>query len=168
MKATAYRYDAKQREDRDFNRTGREKNINAVRFYARSLEYAEKYKTIYDERGYEIYDCELETIEVNANLFDMERGYDSLNTFTKWLDDKVGVARRGYEDLLNRATTKRDKEMWAKEIANLDEYKEGRISHLKAQSFQGLSDYEYQTLLIAELTAKGYEGYYTEKEIALF
>ena len=99
MKATAYRYDAKQREDRDFNRTGREKNINAVRFYARSLEYAEKYKTIYDERGYEIYDCELETIEVNANLFDMERGYDSLNTFTKWLDDKVGVARRGYEDL---------------------------------------------------------------------
>src|SRR5690554_2679504 len=103
-----------------------------------------------------------------SELFDMTSNFERLKTFAQWLDNEVRVAKTGYEVLLSRATTKRDQELWTRELSKIDEYRSSRIRQLKLNEFQYLSDFDYQNALIAELTAMGYKGYFTEREIAIF
>ena len=104
-----YRYNAKQRTDRKFNTTGREKNPNNVRFFARTLEAAEPYRIIYDEDGFELYECELQVEEVEGNFFDMEANFRSLNTYKNYINEKVGRQLREYTEFLNNAKTAKEK-----------------------------------------------------------
>ena len=115
-----YRYNAKQRTDRKFNTTGREKNPNNVRFFARTLEAAEPYRIIYDEDGFELYECELQVEEIEGNFFDMEANFRSLNTYKNYINEKVGRQRRDYTEFLNNAKTAKEKKHWSKAIADLD------------------------------------------------
>ena len=163
-----YRYNAKQRTDRKFNTTGREKNPNNVRFFARTLEAAEPYRIIYDEDGFELYECELQVEEVEGNFFDMEANFRSLDTYKNYINEKVGRQRRDYTEFLNNAKTAKEKKHWSKAIADLDNRENELIFSLQHTNFQALSDFEYQNTLIAELTAAGFDGYITRDEIAIF
>lgn len=168
MKATAYRYNAEKREDRKFNTTGKEKNPNAVKFYARSMAYAESYKTVYDNQGYKLYDATLEVVEVEANLFDMTQNFESLSTFTQWLNDIIGAMEADYTYFLHSAKTQKDKDLWENQLKGLDAYRVGRRDFLASNEFQALSDFNYQNLLVTELKQMGFEGYFTNNEIAIF
>ena len=69
----AYRYNSEKRSDRRYNNCGAEKNPNAVKFYASTMDYANRYKNIYNEDGEVVAECTLEVVEVadDAKLFDM-------------------------------------------------------------------------------------------------
>lgn len=163
-----YRYNAKQRTDRKFNTTGREKNPNNVRFFARSLEAAEEYRYVYSEDGDIIYECELQVEEVEGNFFDMEANFRSLDTYKNYINAEVGMQLRDYTEFLNNAKTQKQKKHWEAQIANLANRESELVDRLKAFNFQSLSDFEYQNTLIAELTAAGFDGYITRDEIAIF
>lgn len=163
-----YRYNAKQRTDRKFNTTGREKNPNNVRFFARTLEAAEPYRIIYDEDGFELYECELQVEEVEGNFFDMEANFRSLETYKQYINAEVGMQLRDYTEFRNNAKTAKEKKHWAKAIAELDNRENELVFSLQHTNFQALSDFEYQNTLIAELTAAGFDGYITRDEIAIF
>lgn len=163
-----YRYNAKQRTDRKFNTTGREKNPNNVRFFARTLEAAEPYRIIYDEDGFELYECELQVEEVEGNFFDMEANFRSLETYKQYINAEVGMQLRDYTEFRNNAKTAKEKKHWDKMIAELGNRENELISALQHTNFQALSDFEYQNTLIAELTAAGFDGYITRDEIAIF
>ena len=65
----AFRYNSTNREDRKFNTTGMEKNPNKLNYYASNLQYAEAYKYICNEEGDVLYECELETVEIETPAF---------------------------------------------------------------------------------------------------
>lgn len=166
-----YRYNAKNREDRRYNCTGREKNPNNVQFYATSLEAVKPYKYVYDADGDVDYECELEIREIEANLFDMENNSQNLTTYRKYVDSKIGTMRSDYEFYLNQAIEAKDKKrikMYKGFIFDLDNEEINLIKILKSENFQGLSDYELQNDLIAELRTLGFEGYITNEEVAIF
>lgn len=168
MKATVYRYNAKDRKDRHFNNCSSEKNPNMVKFYARNMEYASKYNSIWTKEGYHVYDCELEVAEVEGNFFDMVENFASLSTYRNYISEKVEEMRRGYTDSRNSSKTKKDKEMFQGFLDNLVNEEANLVKHLHLSEFQPLSDFARQTELIAELTEMGFEGYYTNNEIAIF
>ena len=172
MKATVYRYNTINRADRDYNNTGVEKNPNAIRFYAKSREYADSYKDIYSEDGEFIYQCELQIEEVDtSNLFDMNENFKELATYKNFINMRISVMRTGYKRELERAESKKDKrdvELFQGFLDGLVEEEKNIISRLKSSEFQSLSDFDIQNDLISELTDLGYNGYHTNKEIAIF
>jgi hypothetical protein len=168
MKAIGYRYNSKERSHRRFNCCGREKNPNKVRFFARTLEAAEPYRTIYDEDGFELYECELQVEEVEGNFFDMEANFRSLETYKQYINAEVGMQLRDYTEFRNNAKIAKEKKHWDKMIAELDNREKELISALQHTNFQALSDFQRQNTLIAELTAAGFDGYITRDEIAIF
>ena len=169
MKATVYRYNARTRNDRGFNNTGMEKNPNQVAFYATNLKYAENYRFVYTADGDVDYECELETKEVEtSNLFNMANDFASLDTYAKHIDSYIGAMKRDYTRFLENATKKSDIALWTAQLEGLKEEENKIIARLQNQEFQTLSDYDLQNDLVAELTAKGYNGYFTNNEIAIF
>ena len=163
-----YRYNTQKREDRKFNTTGMEKNPNKLNYYASNLQYAEAYKYIYNEEGDVLYECELETIEIeDANLFDMAKLYHTTKSYKTYINDKIGSQLKDYSRFLLEAKTKKDKKLWASQIDNLSFREEEIIRSLVANEFQALSDFEYQNILVAELKSKGFDGYFTANEIVL-
>lgn len=168
MKATVYRYNAKDRKDRSFNNCSSEKNPNMVKFYALNLEYASKYDSIWTKEGYHVYDCELEIAEINGNFFNMVENFASLSTYKNYISEKVEEMRRGYTDSRDNAKTKKDKKMFQGFIDNLVNEEANLVKYLHMTEFQALSDFDRQNELVAELTEMGFEGYYTKNEIAVF
>ena len=162
-----YRYNTKQRTDRKFNTSGREKNPNNIRFFARSLESAEPYRIVRDEEGFELYECELQVEEVNGNFFDMEANFRSLETYKQYINSEVGMQLRDYTEFRNNAKTAKDKKHWNKMIAELDNRENEIIASLQRTNFQFLSDGENQNTLIAELKSAGFDGYITRDEVAI-
>ena len=163
-----YRYNTKQRTDRKFNTSGREKNPNNIRFFVRSLEAAEEYRYVYSEDGDIIYECELQVEEVEGNFFDMEANFRSLDTYKNYINAEVGIQRRDYTEFLNNAKTQKQKKHWEAQIANLANRESELVDRLKAFNFQFLSDGEIQHDLISELKGKGFDGYITRDEVAIF
>lgn len=165
-----FRYNAKERTDRKFNTCGREKNPMKIRFFATSLENAEPYRYVYWQDGDIAYECELQTEEINAKLFDMEANFRSLDTYKSYVAEKLSEMRKDYVANLEAASSKKSKKMWSEAIALIDNGKEEEnfAEYLKRESFQMLSDFERQVSLVAELKSLGFEGYKTKKEIALF
>lgn len=172
MKATVYRYNTINRADRDYNNTGVEKNPNAIRFYAKTLEYANSYKDVYNKEGEFIYQCELQIEEVDtSNLFDMNENFEELKTYKNFIESQISTMRNGYKRELERAkanNNKRDVELFQGFLDGLVEEEKNIISRLKSSEFQSLSDFDLQNDLVAELTGLGYNGYHTNKEIAIF
>lgn len=165
-----YRYNAKQRSDRKFNTTGSEKNPNAVKFYARSLEAAKNYEAVYDEDGEILYKCELEVIELDDDirLFDMVKFYSTTQAYKVFISNDIEKQLSDYSSFLLKAKTKKDKELWKNAIDNLKNRERELIANLFANEFQQLSDYEYQNILLQELKAEGFVGYFTTNEVAIF
>lgn len=164
----AYRYNAKKREDRLFNTTGREKNPLKLAFYANSLENAERYKNIYDESGDVAYECELQVDEVSSNLFDMENNFEQLNSFRYFIQKDIDTMAMDFEKFLSEAKTAKQKKMWKKNIENLKFRKSELIQQLKMQNFQQLTDFEMQCKTVAEIKMLGFDGYKTSKEVVIF
>lgn len=163
-----FRYNAKKREDREFNTCGREKNPNALKFYAKSLDYAENYRFVYNEDYDVVYECALEVAEVNANLFDMVANFESLNTFHNYANAIISEMKSDYEYFLSRAKTKAEKEMYQQHIDNLINEKQSIANNLARNEFQGLSDFETQNELVSELKSLGFQGYETKNEVVVF
>jgi hypothetical protein len=164
-----YRYNSKKREDRKFNTCGREKNPNSLRFFATSMEYADKYRFVYDDGGFAIYECDLEVTEMgNENLFNMAEGFKTLSTYKSYIQDQISAQMKDYTTFLNNAKTKSAKKIWEKNIADLSNRENELVVSLTTNEFQMLSDFEYQNQLVAELKGLGFSGYQTKKEIALF
>jgi hypothetical protein len=165
----AYRYNSIERSDRRFNTTGNEKNPNKVKFFAKSLEYANNYKTIFNEQGYELYDCELEVVEVNAKLFNMESNFKSLNVYRNYISELVNKELNDYRKFEAEAKSVKERKMWANQIAHTVSCREAELTNsLKTDEFQELSDFERQNDLVAELKGLGFDGYETKNEIAIF
>lgn len=166
----AYRYNAKKREDRRFNTTGREKNPNAIRFYASNMSYADDYKYIYTEDGEEAYECELEIVDIDENVkfFNMSENFKALSTYRKYVDGKINKQLEDYTKFRDEAKKVKDRKMWESAIKNLENRENELISMLRNEEFQMLSDYEIQNDLVSELKALGFDGYKTSNEIALF
>lgn len=106
-----YRFNAKKRTDRKFNTTGREKNPNAVKFYAKSLEWAKQYETIYSRHGEEIYKCELEVTDLSDNLrlFDMAKFYNTTKAYKSFIFKDINTQLADYSLYLLNAKTKKEK-----------------------------------------------------------
>ena len=169
MKATVYRYNSKKRSDREFNNTGIEKNPNAINFYATNLSYAEKYKFVYLEDGDVDYVCSLEEKEISTeNIFDMSSNFESLATFQNYINNEIGLQLRDYTRFLNESKTKSDKKLWMEQIAQLENRKAELVDNLFRCEFQTLSDFDRQNELVNELKSKGFNGYKTKNEIAIF
>lgn len=151
----AFRYNISNRNLRGFNQTGREKNPNQVKYYATNLKYAEKYKFILDEDGDVIEEGVLETVEVESNLFDMNKQFESLDTFKKY-------ANKYLSDMEEMAkSNKYFTFVYENEYTSL-------VNSLRMEEFQTLSDFETQTDLVNELKSLGFDGYVTNNEVALF
>lgn len=164
----AYRYNAKKREDRQFNNCGKEKNPLNVKFYATNMDYAKKYEVIYNEEGEEMYKCSLEVVNVNANLFNMAENFKSLQSYNSYIAKEIGTQMRDYTRFMNNAKKASERKMWASQIEGLKNREIELISNLFANEFQTLSDFENQIELVSELKSLGFEGYITNNEIALF
>ena len=175
-----FRYNTKNRADRKFNTTGREKNPLALKFYANNLSYADRYKEVYTEDGDLAYTCDLEVAQLpeNANLFDMVNCFESLTTFKNFVAKNAAERQNDLALLfrLNPAPTKGIKKInaykeWVAMMQNnatLEQTKKDVVAVLQNTEFQELSDYEVQIELVAELKSLGYNGYKTKNEIALF
>lgn len=158
----AYRYNSKNRQDRKFNNTGREKNPNALKFYGKTLEYCENYRFILDENNDVVYECELEVVETgNTNLFDMVKNFEQLNTFQVYFQNHLNVIEA------NNAWSLRVEKKKPKKVNLKKEYQNAKCS-ASSFDFQSLSDYEMQNILVSELKALGFDGYETSNEIVLF
>jgi hypothetical protein len=165
----AFRYNSEKREDRKFNNCTREKNPNAVKFYASNMDYANNYKYIHNEAGDVVSECTLEVVEIeNVKLFDMAQNFKSLTTYNNYIASEIGEQMKDYTRFMNEATKPSVKKMWAKQIEALKNRENELISNLFAHEFQPLSDFERQNTLIAELKYFGFEGYKTANEIAIF
>ena len=166
----AYRYNSEKRNDRHFNNCGTEKNPQKVLFLAKKMEYAEKYKYIYDEAGTITQVCALEVVDVadDAKLFDMCAYFKDLSAFNNYIADEIGTQMRDYTRFMNEAANKKERKMWENAIASLKKREDELISTLKANEFQQLSDFSRQNELVAELKKMGFEGYFTKNEIAIF
>lgn len=166
----AYRYNAKAREDRQFNNTGMEKNPNGLKYYSSNLEYVESYRYIYFEDGDVNYECDLEVVELSEgiNLFDMASDFRTLNTYTSYINSQIGTQLADYSFFLSSAKTKKEVALWTKEIEALKGREVELVKALVSNEFQQLSDFDLQNALVAELKAQGFEGYRTANEIVLF
>ena len=166
----AYRYNSEKRSDRRYNNCGAEKNPNAVKFYASTMDYANRYKNIYNEDGEVVAECTLEVVEVaaDAKLFDMCASFKELSTFNNFIAAEIGTQMRDYTRFMNESKNAGERKMWVKAIANLEKREDELISTLKADEFQQLSDFSRQNELVAELKAAGFDGYVTKNEIAIF
>jgi hypothetical protein len=167
----AYRYNCKNRSDRRFNNTGREKNPNAVKFYAKNMAYAEEYKFIYDDNGYIAQECKLEVVEIadDVKLFDMAANFKSLSVYKDYVAGKIQNQKEWALDMIQMHKKKSDKKKFQAQFDNAEFIATDRTDGLlRSFEFQSLSDYERQNQLIAELTAMGFEGYFTKNEIAIF
>ena len=165
----AYRYNTLKREDRKFNTTGIEKNPLNIKFYASSLEAAEAYRFVYFGDGDVNYECELEEVEIEANLFDMCSNFASLSTFDIWVNDQIEAQLKDYRQFLTDAKTKKEQKRWSVIIEDtVKNRKSELITMLNQVNFQYLSDFSYQPILVAELKALVFNGYKTCKEIAIF
>ena len=164
----AYRYNAKNRNDRNLNNCGREKNPNAVRFYASNMAYASKYQFIHDEEGNVVYECELEVTEVSGNLFDMAAGYASLAAYRQLVDSIVVKMRADYIKFRDTAKSAKERKMFQGFIDGLVNEEDSVVRGLFDREFQDLSDFELQNTLVAELKSIGFDGYFTKNEIAIF
>lgn len=169
MKAIVYRYNSKNRNDRQFNNLGIEKNPNAINFYASNLDYANNYKYVFLADGDVDYACSLEEKEVSTeNLFDMASNFESLATFQNYIKSEIGLQLRDYTRFFNEAKSKSDKKMWGEQISELENRKNELIDNLVRCEFQTLSDFDIQNELVSELTSLGFSGYKTINEIAIF
>ena len=166
----AFRYNCEKRSDRKYNNCGKEKNPNAVKFYAKNMEYAKNYKYIYNEDGDVIAECKLEVVEIeNVNLFDMPNNFKSLTTYKRYIADVIASQMRDYTYYMNKAKKASERKKWANQIEQLLKNREEElIANLFRDEFQELSDFERQNELIAELKALGFDGYTTKNEIAIF
>lgn len=165
----AYRYNSENRSDRKFNNCGKEKNPNAVKFYASNMEYANNYKFIYNEDGDVVSECTLEVVEIeNVNLFDMANNFKSLATYNNYIASEIGAQFRDYTRFMNNAKKASERKMWANQIEQLKNRENELISNLISNEFQPLSDFDRQNELVAELKALGFDGYTTHNEIAIF
>lgn len=165
----AFRYNSKNRDDRKFNSTGSEKNPNMLKYYALNLKYAEAYKYVYDEDGEILYECELETYDIeDVNLFDMTKYYHTTKAYKTYINDEIGKQLKDYSRFYREAKTKKDKKFWKTQIENLSFREEELIGNLFAGEFQALSDFDYQNMLVEELKRNGFDGYITNNELALF
>ena len=164
-----FRYNTNNRNARKFNTTGREKNPNAVKFYAKSIEEAEKYRYIYNEDGDIVGECTLETATADGNFFDMAANFATLDTYKQYVASIIEPQKKDYERFLAESTTAKERKMWEKNIAELEQSGIEDINRsLKMLEYQQLSDYEIQNNLIAELRAMGFDGYTTTNEVAVF
>lgn len=165
-----YRYNARKRTDRRFNTTGREKNPNAVKFYAKSLEAAKKYEPIYNRKGEVLYNAELEIVELKEDikLFDMVKLYATTKAYKAFISKEINRQLSDYTSFLLNAKTKKDKKLWQNAIDNLQNRESELVINLFANDFQQLSDFENQDILLEELKEEGYEGYFTDNEVAIF
>lgn len=164
-----FRYNAQERADRAFNNCGREKNPNALKFYASNMAYADNYKYVYMADGDVAYECSLEVVDINTdNLFDMSANYTQLATYNNYINALIEVQRNDYTNFLNNAKKASDKKLWASMLSGLDNKKNELTSTLVATEFQALSDFEIQDELVAELKGLGFEGYTTKNEIVIF
>lgn len=165
----AYRYNAKNREDRKFNTTGQEKNPNRIDFYTTNLDYAENYRFVYFEDGEVNYECELVEITVSeGKFFDMTENFKTLEVYRTYIANEIGAQRRDYTRFLNEATSKKSIALWTKNLKDLENREEELTNTLVSNEFQSLSDYNYQNILINELKSLGFDGYTTTNEIAIF
>ena len=164
----AYRYEAKERTDRAYNKCGKEKNPNNISFYAKSLQYAEKYQYVYFDDGDVNYECELVISDVDGNFFNMNESFRTLLTFRSFVDNKINEQRKDYEKFLSNAKTKKSQKIWKESIAHLSNRENELVSALIRSEFQELSDFDLQNKLVAELKTLGFDGYETINEIAIF
>ena len=165
----AFRYNSEKRSDRKYNNCGKEKNPNAVKFYATNMDYAKKYKYIYNEDGDVFAECKLEVVEIeNVNLFDMPNNFKTLATYNNYIADEIDTRMRDYTYYMNKAKKASERKKWANRIEQLKNSEEELIANLFRNEFQELSDFERQNELISELKALGFNGYITENEIAIF
>jgi hypothetical protein len=140
-----------------------------VNFYASNMAYAENYKFISNEDGEVISECALEVKEVeNVTLFDMEANFKTLTSFDAYIAGLIGIQMRDYTRFFNNAKKASDRKMWAKQIDELKNREVELIAGLFSNEFQSLSDFDNQFLLVVELKSKGFDGYFTKNEIALF
>jgi hypothetical protein len=165
----AFRYNSENRSDRKYNNCGKEKNPNAVKFFALNMDYANNYKFIHNEDGDIVYECVLEVVEIeNVNLFDMSNDFKSLSTYNNYIASEIGAQMRDYTSFMNNAKKASDRKMWSNQIEQLKNREQELISNLFCNEFQSLSDFERQNELLAELKALGFNGYITNNEIAIF
>lgn len=164
------RYDVPNREMRTYNTTGKEKNPNKISFYAKNEETANKYKTLFDDEGYEL---DIPTKRTDADLegrfFDMENEYKNTAAYSDYVEKEFTKMHNDYEKFKNEAKTKKQKKMWENNIKELEQnFENEAFLGLKGREFQDLSDFERQNILLKELTDAGYDGYETANEIAVF
>jgi hypothetical protein len=165
----AFRYNAAKRQDRKFNNCGSEKNPNAVKYYATNMDYANNYKYIYATDGSINYECELEVSEIKENgLFNMAENFQTLEAYKMFIAKEINAQLSDYTRFMNNATKASERKMWAKQIEMLSARESELVINLKENEFQQLSDFELQNVLVAELKSKGFEGYITKNEIAIF
>ena len=135
------------------------------------MDYAKKYKYIYNEDGDIIAECKLEVVEIeNVNLFDMANNFKTLATYNNYIADEIETQMRDYTYYMNKAKKASERKKWANRIEQLKnkEEEEELITNLFRNEFQELSDFERQNELVAELKALGFDGYITKNEIAIF
>lgn len=165
----AFRYNSEKRSDRKYNNCGKEKNPNAIKYYATNMEYANNYKYIYSEDGEVVYECALEVVEIeNVNLFDMTNNFKNLKTYNNYIASEITLQMNDYTRYMNNAKKASERKMWAKQIEELKNREQELISYLFHSEFQPLSDFEIQNELIVELRQLGFDGYATKNEIAIF
>jgi hypothetical protein len=164
-----YRYNTKNRQDRNFNNCGEEKNPNAVSFYATNMAYADNYKFIYNEDGEVALECNLEVAIVDAtNLFDMNKNFYSLTSYSNYINSQVEKQMNDYTNFMNNSKKLSDKKMWANQIEALKNRGEELTSTLISNEFQTLSDFSRQNELVSELKNLGFDGYKTKNEVVIF
>ena len=165
----AYRYNSENRSDRKYNNCGKEKNPNAVKFYASNMDYANNYKFIYNEDGEVVAECTLEIVTIeNVKLFDMANNFKSLSTYNNYISSEIGAQMRDYTRFLNESKNAKDRKLWTSQIEGLKNREKELISILLSNEFQPLSDFERQNELVSELKELGFNGYVTNNEIAIF
>ncbi len=84
---------------------------------------------------------------------------------------QTSTMRNGYKRELARAeakNNKRDIALFKGFLDGLVEEEKNITFRLKNSEFQDLSDFDIQNDLISELTDLGYNGYHTNKEVAIF
>lgn len=163
-----FRYNSKKRSDRKYNNCGKEKNPNALKFYAKNLKYADRYKFIFNEDGEVIYKCNLEVIEIeNLNLFNMTKNFKSLATYQSYIASEIGTQLLDYKSFMNNAKKLSERKMWANQINGLKNREQELIRNLFCNEFQPLSDFEIQNELVFELKKLGFQGYITNNEIVV-
>tara|TARA_R110000803_G_scaffold208823_1_gene277819 strand:- start:62 stop:565 length:504 start_codon:yes stop_codon:yes gene_type:complete len=164
-----YRYNTKNRQDRNFNTCGEEKNPNAINFYATNMAYADNYKFIYNDDGEVALECKLEVALVDTtNLFDMNKNFSCLTSYSSYINSQVEKQMNDYTNFMNNSKKLSDKKMWANQIDALKNRGKELTNTLISNEFQTLSDFSRQNKLVSELKNLGFNGYKTKNEVVIF